>query len=233
MTPTVDSRGHLLLVHGAWHGSWCWQQLEPHLVADGWTVSTIDLPSVADDSGTAGMFDDARAVRERLDGLDGPVVVLAHSYGGVPASQAAAGAPNVSQLIFLAGYMLEVGESLASPVGWDLPEEGEGTVPPPPARESLYSDLSDEDAAQAEARLRPQSIRSLTERLTAAAWTPIPSAYVHCEKDQALPPLIDRMAQERAAAVYRLPSSHSPFLSMPRELAPLVGSIAGTTAGRP
>jgi hypothetical protein len=56
---------------------------------------------------------------------------------------------------------------------------------------------------------------------------------VHCEKDQVLPPLIDRMAQERAAAVYRLPSSHSPFLSMPGELASLVGSIAGTTASRP
>lgn len=64
------------------------------------------------------------------------------------------------------------------------------------------------------------------------AWTAIPSACVHCEKDRILRPLIDQEGQERASAVYRLPSSHSPFLSMSKELATVISSIVDT-ASRP
>jgi pimeloyl-ACP methyl ester carboxylesterase len=168
-------------------------------------------------------------IRERLAAADGTVAVVAHSYGGVPTSQVAAEAGNVSQLVFLASHMLEVGESVASSVTWDLPTEG--ALPPPPAREALFADLSDEDAAWAEAQLSPQSIRAFTEPLTTAAWKTIPSAFVRCEKDQIFPPVLDERAHERAGAVYRLPSSHSPFLSMPKELADLIGRIVGATPG--
>jgi pimeloyl-ACP methyl ester carboxylesterase len=224
------SRPELLLVHGAWHGSWCWQAVEPFLTADGWNVSTVDLPSAADNGGLAGMYDDAEVIRERLAAAYGTVAVVAHSYGGVPTSQVAAEAGNVSQLVYLAAHMLEVGESLASSVNRDLPTNG-GALPPPPAREALFADLSDEEAAWAEAQLVPQSIRSFTEPLTTAAWKTIPSAFVRCEKDQILPPVLDERAHERAGAVYRLPSSHSPFLSMPKELAAVIGRIVGTAPG--
>ncbi|GAA1186473.1 hypothetical protein MMF94_28740 [Pseudonocardia alaniniphila] len=77
----------------------------------------------------------------------------------------------------------------------------------------------------------PQSIRAFTGPLTAAAWKTIPSAFVRCENDQIFPPVLDERAHERAGAVYRLPSSHSPFLSMPEELAALIGRIVGTAPG--
>jgi pimeloyl-ACP methyl ester carboxylesterase len=229
MTSSEGSRPELLLVHGAWHGSWCWQAVEPLLTADGWNVSTVDLPSAADNGGLAGMYDDAEVIRERLAAADGTVAVVAHSYGGVPTSQVAAEAGNVSQLVYLAAHMLEVGESVASSVTRGLPTEG--VLPPPPAREALFADLSDEEAAWAEAQLVPQSIRAFTEPLTTAAWKTIPSAFVRCEKDQVFPPVLDERAHERAGAVYRLPSSHSPFLSMPKELAALIGRIVGTAPG--
>lgn len=143
----------------------------------------------------------------------------------VPTSQVAAEAGNVSQLVYLASHMLEVGESVTSSVTWGLPTEG--ALPPSPAREALFADLSDEEAAWAEAQLVPQRIRAFTEPLTTAAWETIPSAFVRCEEDQIFPPVLD----ERAGAAYRLPSSHSPFLSMPKELAALIGRIVGTAPG--
>ena len=219
-------RPHLLFVHGAWHGSWCWRDVESILRADGWEVSTVDLPSAADNGGLAGMYDDAAVIGERLAMVDGDVAVVAHSYGGIPATQAASAVNNVSRRVFLAGHMIELGNSLSTETGWELPKDG--ALPPPPARETLFGDLPDEEAAWAEAQLVPQSVRAFLEPLTAASWRTIPSAFVQCEKDQILPKILDERAQERASAVYRLPSSHSPFLSMPRELAALIVRIVGT-----
>ncbi len=80
-------RGNLLLVHGAWHGSWCWDLLVPELVARGWTPSAVDLPSASGSPG-AGVREDAEVVREAIAALSGPVTVLAHSYAGVPVGEA-------------------------------------------------------------------------------------------------------------------------------------------------
>lgn len=227
-----DSKPEILLVHGAWHGSWCWQAVVPLLTADGWKVSTVDLPSAADNGGLAGMYDDAEVIGKQFAAADGPVAVVAHSYGGIPATQAAAAAGNVSQLVYLAAHVVEAGSSLWTESGRELPEEQGGTLPPPPAREAFFGDLSDDDAAAAAAQLVPQSIRSFTEPLTVAAWKTIPSAFVRCEQDRILPQIIDQKAQERASALYTLPSSHSPFLSMPERLAALIVTIVGATSAR-
>ena len=58
-----------------------------------------------------------------------------------------------------------------------------------------------------------------------------PLRFVRCEKDQIFPPVLDERAQERAGAVHRLPGCHSPFLSMPKEFADLIGKIVGSTPG--
>jgi pimeloyl-ACP methyl ester carboxylesterase len=74
----------LLLIPGAWHGAWLWEKVEPLLTARGWQVQTIDLPSSTANPGPrhADFYDDAAAVRDRISSIDGPVVVVAHSYGG-------------------------------------------------------------------------------------------------------------------------------------------------------
>ncbi|QOV47814.1 alpha/beta hydrolase [Streptomyces chromofuscus] len=222
------SRPTLLLVHGAWHGSWCWEPLTAVLHADGWEVRTVDLPSAGRE---AGVQDDARVVLQEVARIDGPVVVVAHSYGGVPVTQAVAEAPNVVHIVYLAAYQLEVGENLLGRHGAPTPSNPDGfqAVPDQPVP-LFYADAPTADAEAAAARLVPQSTRSFSETVTAAAWHTIPSTYVVCEQDQALPPQLQEELATRAGTVHRMASSHSPFLSMPGRFAALLTKIASEPA---
>ncbi|MEW1775539.1 alpha/beta hydrolase [Streptomyces sp. NPDC086777] len=211
----------ILLVHGAWHGAWCWGKLIPELESRGWDVATVDLPSAsAEAEHPAGMHDDAKVIREKLAAIDGPVAVVAHSYGGIPATEAAAKANNVSRLIYLAAFQLEEGDSLASQSGGALPSGETGTLPPNPEhREYFYNGVTDEDAAWAAEQLVPQSIKSFSEPLTATAWKNVESRYIVCELDNALPLQFQQGLAARSGKSYQLPAGHSAFLSLPAELA--------------
>jgi alpha-beta hydrolase superfamily lysophospholipase len=91
----MTTKPGILLVHGAWHGPWNWQQVEHRLTAMGWQVQIADLPSVARREGPHfGLHDDAAIIRQQIADIDGPVVVVAHSYGGVAVSEGAADLPN-------------------------------------------------------------------------------------------------------------------------------------------
>ncbi len=226
-------RPTLLLVHGGWHGAWCWDPVRAALDADGWRSHVIDLPSAnppanrPDDARPVGMLDDADAIRDSLRRIDGPAVVIAHSYGGVPTTEAIADAANVVQAVYLAAFQLDAGESVFTFLGKPVPDDGTDLAPPSKdARRILFDDVPEADAARAAARLRPQSLRSFTEKVTTAGWRTVPSSYIVCDRDQALDPSRQRELATRADSVHRLPSSHSPFLSMPRQLATLLGRIA-------
>ncbi|MER5936587.1 alpha/beta fold hydrolase [Streptomyces sp. NPDC001928] len=219
-----DSRPALLLVHGAWHGAWCWEKLTSVLEADGWRTRAIDLPSAGEQ---AGVQDDAQAVLRELETIDGPVVVVAHSYGGIPVSQAVAEAGNVSRIVYLAAYQLEAGESLLGFHGAPVSPEPGGFVAVPDNPVALfYGDALQSEADEAAKRLVPQSARSFNEALTAAGWHTVPSTYILCEDDQALPAQSQQIMAARSGAVHRIEGSHSPFLSKPVELAALLASIA-------
>ncbi|MEU9279553.1 alpha/beta fold hydrolase [Streptomyces sp. NPDC048342] len=221
MSADTYSQPTILLVHGAWHGAWCWEKLVPELESRGWDVATVDLPSAsAQAEQTAGMYDDARVIRETLSAIPGPVAVVAHSYGGIPATEAAAEADNVSHLVYLAAFQFEEGDSLAGQSGGALPAGDTGTLPPDPGhREYFYNGVTDDDAAWAAERLVPQSIRSFSEPLTATSWKDVESRYIVCESDNAIPPAFQQGMAARAGRTYQLPSGHSAFLSMPAELA--------------
>jgi pimeloyl-ACP methyl ester carboxylesterase len=217
---------NLVLVHGAWHGPWCWELLTPELEERAWTVTTVDLPSTSGDP-AAGMHADARAVREHLAKIDGPVTLLAHSYGGIPSTEAAGEAQNVARIIYLAAHLLKPGESLVTPLGgaWFPPETG--FVPGAEPLETLFHDVPADRAREAAARLRPQSAKAFTEELTRTARREIPSAFIVCDDDRAMPePIVKRAITERMTTVVRhLPGSHSPFLSRPAELAELIDEV--------
>lgn len=233
-------RPTFLLVHGAWHGAWCWDPVRAALDADGWRSHAVDLPSAnppasrPDGARPVGMLDDADAIRDSLRRIDGPVVVIAHSYGGVPTTEAIADAANVVEAVYLAGFQLDAGESIFTFLGKPVPDDGTDHAPPyEDARRILFDDVPEADAARAVARLRPQSVRSFAEKVTTAGWRTVPSSYVVCDRDQALEPSRQRELATRADSVHRLPSSHSPFLSMPRQLATLLGRIATSTLPAP
>ncbi|MEV7990463.1 alpha/beta hydrolase [Streptomyces sp. NPDC086077] len=224
MTTDGVPRPTLLLVHGAWHGSWCWSPLTAVLNARGRRTRTVDLPSAGRE---AGVQDDARVVLDALRRIDGPAVVVAHSYGGIPATQAAAQAANVERIVYLAAYQLDAGESLLGFHGAPVPPAPRGFQPVPDNPAAMfYGDVPEAEAAEAVARLVPQSTRSFSDSLTQAAWHTVPSTYVVCEYDQALPPGHQEALAARSEAVHRIGSGHSPFLSMPAQLGALLTEIA-------
>src|SRR3974390_3927769 len=101
------------LVHGAWHGSWCWDRVVPELAARGVTARTLDLPSVGGASGE-NLSSDAAAVRKVIDAQRGPVVLCGHSYGGMVISLAAATSQRVARLIYLCAFVPEERQSLGN-----------------------------------------------------------------------------------------------------------------------
>ncbi|MFD9241576.1 alpha/beta fold hydrolase [Streptomyces sp. NPDC059556] len=114
-------------------------------------------------------------------------------------------------------------------------DDEDGYAPPyEDARGILFGDVpdadadADADADRAVARLRPQSVRSFTEPLTRAGWRTVPPSSIVCDRDRALEPSRQRELAPRAHSVHRLPSGHSPFLSMPGQLAALLHRTAAS-----
>jgi len=166
----------IVLVHGAWHGGWCWDRVVPLLEQRGLAVRTVDLPSVgADPAAQVGLFGDAAAVRSVLDEAAGPVLLCGHSYGGMVITQAAAEHPSVARLVYLCAFMPEVGDSLLGIVGepgppW-LQVRDDGTMLPDlsQAADVFYGDCDRESQERATSLLRPMSAAAFTERVSGAA----------------------------------------------------------------
>jgi pimeloyl-ACP methyl ester carboxylesterase len=234
MTDAIDPRPTLFLVQGAWHRPQVWLPLQGALFNLGYLSTTTTLPSGGVDP-VGGMHDDAAAIRAQLAAIDGPVVLLAHSYGGIPATEAAAGLSNVTRLIYLAAYLPDKDQSMYSINGLTDPDDTGGHFPAiADPRVSLYGDLADAQARHATDLLVEQTTRSFTERVREAAWRDIPVSYILCEHDQAIPPALqEQMATHAHATTYRVASGHSPFLSMPVELAALIDEmVTGPTHRR-
>lgn len=223
---------NVLLVHGAWHGPWCWDRVRPALEQAGFVPYTVELPSHGDDTGAlGGLHDDAMVVRAAAADLPDGLIVVAHSYGGAAAGEGVADAPNVRHLVYLAAFMLDIGESILGAIGGSPPPFWEGT---PDGRawrtrnpeDVFFNDCSPPDTEWAVNRLQPQSASSFTETLDGAAWRDRSATYVLCERDQALPVFAQEAMSKRATDVVRLDSGHSPFLSRPGELVSLLTRFA-------
>jgi hypothetical protein len=182
----------------------------------------------------SGYDDDAEEVRRRIEEIDGPVVIVAHStYGGAVVSEAAAGLGQVRHIVYVCAFQLDVGESLFSLLAGRIPPfydvDGD-IIRLKGAREHFYHDMAAEDADWAIGQLKPLSWIAITEPLTAAAWRTVPSTYIVCDRDTAWPPGGQESFAARARFVRHLPSSHTPQLSMPSALADLIVEAAGTAA---
>lgn len=224
----------LLLVPGSWHGPWCFEPLIDALRERGRRAVAVALPSVGDDAAALGGYaDDADAVTAAAAAIDGPVVVVAHSYGGAATAEARFG-PQVRRLVYLGAFMPDTGRSYVSylPPG-PLPPyvgiRGDGTFAVPAGRAipHFYADCTPEVASWAVSRLRPQASRVTEPVVTVASWRSIPTTYVVLTDDRAVPPGLQRAFAVQAQQVVEFASSHSPFLSRPGDLADLLVGIAG------
>ncbi len=222
----------LLLVHGAWHGPWCWDRLIPQLHRLGLDTATVALPSVGDDPARlGGVADDARAIEAAAEAIPGDVVVLAHSYGGIPATEARL-PDNVKHIVYLGAFLPDIGQSLVNllPPG-PLPPFIEGrpddttAVIPEHAMAAFYADVDPATAQWAIGQLRPHNGLCNVTPLTYASWRELPSTYILLTEDFACPTIVQRQTHQRCTRTIEMSGCHSPFLSKPAELAAVLAGI--------
>ncbi len=217
----------LLLVHGAWHNAAGFDSLRNELENLGIPSQAISLKSAGDEGD---MYADAAIVRAAIAEQSGDCFVLGHSYGGLAITEGVADSTKVKGLIYLTAFMLDEGETLYAACGsvdpdwWVRNDENTLLTTKNPA-DVFYNTCSPEIAESALAQLRTQSISSFTQPITQVAWKTIPSTYIICEKDQAIPLFAQEGMSQRASQVLRIDSDHSPFLSKPAELAAALAKI--------
>ncbi|MEU1317177.1 alpha/beta hydrolase [Streptomyces tibetensis] len=187
MNPTV------VLVHGAMHTPWIVDPLRERLTALGIESLAVQLPSSNPDSAAAqGLTEDVAVLRAAVEAVAGPVVLAAHSYGGVPATWIAAESDQVVELVYIAAFALEPGTSMMEGVGGDFPPTWNHSpdglaVKAGDAEESIFSGVDPVVTGEAVKRLNWQGMRAFTEKLGAAP-TDVPLTYVVATGDPALPP---------------------------------------------
>lgn len=245
-----------VLVHGAFSGGWIWEPLAKRLTAAGHTVDAPDLPGSGDDHTPAnGVTLDTCAARvcDAVKRNSQPSVLVGNSMGGLIATQAAAKCPDrVAALVYVAAFAPQDGQSLLDLT--KLPEgagdqvqaniivEGDppvATMPEAASRHAIYGSCSDDVAAWAIGRQRPQAVAPFATPVSIPPGTlaGIPRYYVLCLRDRAIPPALQRrMGREvQCAEVIELDTDHTPHLSMPAQLADALDHFAtdlARSAGR-
>jgi pimeloyl-ACP methyl ester carboxylesterase len=238
-----------VLVHGAFHGAWCWIKLQTALERRGHRVHALDMPGCGEDrTPLAHVKLDSYADRivAALNAIEGkPVALIGHSLGTMAVSVAAERLPHrIDHLVFLGGCIPRNGMSMYSLLQLiDAPNEPIRPMPPPGdpwsalaqeppldrVVELYYNDCAPEDVAYAMSRLRPQAnaprVTPLT--LTTDRFGSVPRSFIGGSLDKA-----NTIARQRATLaldpcerVYSLPTGHSPFFSAPDELADLLCAL--------
>jgi pimeloyl-ACP methyl ester carboxylesterase len=236
----------VLLVHGAWHGAWCWAGLQARLDQLGVASMAIDLPGHGVSTLPPGdLYGDAQHVADVVHALDRPVVLVGHSYGGAVITEAAVRAPaNVVHLVYLTAFAIDEGESImgflraqppapvALSAAMQMRDDGSSVLDPDAATPALYGTSPAELVPAALARLCPQPMVTFTQPATGDPRATIASTYVVCSRDQAIAPLHQQALAARCTTSVTFDTDHSPFLSMPDRTAELLAAtVHATVAG--
>ncbi len=238
-----------VLVHGSFHGAWAWQRFMPLLEAAGHRAVAPNLPASADDPAPladANLAGYAARICEAIDAADEPVILVGHSMGGIVVTQAAEQRPErVRLLVYICGFLLVDGENLVTFLDQSKHLAGDELVlssmtvaadgrtasfDPAAAQEVFYTCCSDADAAWAAAQLRPQPLAVYDDpvRISAARFGRVPRVYIETLRDRAIDPAYQKKMYARTPCreVITYDTDHSPFLSMPKELAATLIELA-------
>jgi len=235
-----DKGATFVLIHGAWHGGWCWKKLTPLLRAAGHDVYTPTLTGLGERAhllnpqiGLGTHVEDIRALLEYEDLHN--VILVGHSYGGmVIAGVAEVAARRLSHLIFLDAFVPLDGQSVldtrsdrGAPVRKIAQESGDGWKVP--IGKATFGVTDEADVAWMSARMTPQPLRTFEEpvRLTSPAAHALPRSYILCRQDE--PTLFDSHAQRVKSegwGYFELRTGHDAMITAPEELARILLKVA-------
>ncbi|MFI8184290.1 alpha/beta fold hydrolase [Actinacidiphila glaucinigra] len=240
----------IVLVHGAFADSSSWNGVIPHLREAGYPVIAAANP-------LRSLAGDAAYVASVVKGVEGPVVLAGHSYGGAVISEAAAGETKVKALVYVAAFIPDKGESalelsnkypgstlgpnldaLRFPLTDDtapfpLTDTGTGTdlyIKTEAFHDQFAADVPHTVTDLMAATQRPVAAAALEEPATAAAWRAIPSWSLVATADRNIPPAAQRFMSERAQAhTEEIDASHAVSVSRPEAVARLILQAAEST----
>jgi pimeloyl-ACP methyl ester carboxylesterase len=223
----------VVLVHGGFVDGSGWAGVYQNLRSKGYNVVVVQNP-------TKSLAEDVAATKAAIESVDGEVVLVGHSYGGVVITEAGTH-PKVSSLVYITAFAPDKGESVASLIA--NPPPG-APVPPilPPKDGYLFLDRSKFAASfaadvevgtaafMADSQV-PWGLDALSGAVTEPAWRIKPSHYLVASEDKMIPPPAQRaMAQRAKAQVKELPGSHAIYVSKPAEIAEFIRQAAGAAA---
>jgi len=239
-----------LLIHGAWHGGWCWRSVAPLLEARGHRVLAPDLPGHGDDR-TPGAAVTLQSYTDRICQIAGgqtePVILAGHSMGGVVITQAAENCPQyIGALVYLCAFLPRNGDSAItwasqdreSMVNTSVDPRADGTIgfKAEHTRETFYGNCADEDVEFAQSRLvaEPMAPSGTPVETTAERWGRIPRYYIECQRDRAVTLWLQREMQKHSPCrqTFSIDTDHSPFFSAPVELADILSRIGEPGVGK-
>jgi pimeloyl-ACP methyl ester carboxylesterase len=228
----------IVLVHGAFADAESWNGVTTRLIKAGYPVIAPAIP-------LRELPGDTAYLASVLATIDGPVVLVGHSYGGAVITDAATGNANVKALVYIAGFAPDDGESLADISGtytnsdlagalltrpYPLSDGTSGTdlyINPAMFKNVFAKDVSSTTAAQMAAAQRPLSLAAFTGKSGEPAWKTIPSWYMVATKDRAIDPDGERaMAARMGAHTIEVNSSHAALVSHPAAVAALITTAA-------
>ena len=245
-----NSAQTIVLVHGAWADAAGWSGVISRLQKSGYTVWAVPNP-------LRGLSSDAAYVSSILDTIPGPIVLVAHSYGGAVITNAATGNPNVKALVYIDGFAPDEGESGYQLLGMPPPPGQSAScitldilnaVPYPGAPSGdfdLYikpeayptcfaNTIEAKQAAVLAASQRPITFNAGAEPSGPPAWKTIPSWYLVGTLDKVIPPYLQTFMAERAnAQIVQVKAPHPAMISDPDAVARLIERAAHAVSGTP
>lgn len=236
----AESNAIVILVHGGFHGAWCWQKVINHLTESGIQAIAMDLPGRgAGPHPEGGLADCAASLRSCIGAGDKPVIVCGHSLGGAVITEGVDRNSTVRHVVFLAALVPDIAENaidnapelLAGEVGKASLRIEDGTVIVDPAKagDIFYHECDPETTEWAISQLCSQNPGVTMTPVTQAAWHYCESTYVICDNDHALPVIAQERLAARCGHVVRFPTGHSPMLSHPRLVGDLLYRLAVST----
>ncbi|KAI1262792.1 Alpha/beta hydrolase fold-1 [Xylariaceae sp. FL1019] len=252
---TIPSTGTLptiLFVCGAWHEPWCFDLVRQSLADRGFESEAPALPTVGTRDPNLGLQDDAQAIRTDLEKLidDGKEVILvAHSYGGIVASNSVEGLNvktrasqglkgGVSMIVFLCAFTIPAGATVRSSLGGNLLPwyDTSKACDTHLMRELFYHDVEPLLAETAVALIKPQPYRIIEDKSTFEPWLEgFEVGYIFTETDKALPLKAQKLLFShfpKGSWSATLAAAHSPFLNVPDELGAAIEESANFVSSK-